>query len=204
MIGKTLSHYRILEKLGAGGMGVVYRAHDDLLGRDVAIKLLPEALTHDTERLARFKREAHMLAVLNNPNVASIFGLEVSEGAPFLIMELVPGKTLADRLSLGALPVEETLAIGRQIAEALEAAHEKGVVHRDLKPANIKITPEGKVKVLDFGLAKVFAEDSAPGDDSHSPTLTAGPSRSGGLLGTAASVSDTSSPLKARWPESIS
>ena len=139
-------------------MGEVYQAHDTKLGRDVAIKVLPEAFAHDPERLARFQREAKMLAALNHPNIATIHGLEQSGGTNYLVMELVPGDTLAERVKReGAVPIEEALAIAKQIAEALEAAHEKRIIHRDLKPANVKVTPEGKVKVLDFGLAKAFA-----------------------------------------------
>ena len=141
-------------------MGEVYQAHDTKLGRDVAIKVLPEAFAHDAERLARFQREAKMLAALNHPNIATIYGLEQSGGTHYLVMELVPGETLAQRVKRdGAVPIEEALDIARQIAEALEAAHEKGIIHRDLKPANVKVTPEGKVKVLDFGLAKASAGD---------------------------------------------
>jgi eukaryotic-like serine/threonine-protein kinase len=161
MIGQTLAHYRIVEKLAAGGMGEVYRASDTKLGREVAIKVLPQASVHDPERLARFDREARLLASLNHPNIAAIHGLEESNGVHYLVLELVPGETLAERLAAGPLRVEEALRICGQIAVALEAAHERGVIHRDLKPANIKITPEGKVKVLDFGLAKAFAADLA-------------------------------------------
>src|ERR1700730_11357648 len=147
--GTRLGAYEVLAQIGAGGMGEVYRAHDTKLGRDVAIKVLPEALAHDSERLARFQREAKMLAALNHPNIATIFGLEQSNGTSYLVMELVAGETLADHLKRdGAVPLEEALTIAKQIAEALEAAHEKGIIHRDLKPANVKMTPEGKVKVL--------------------------------------------------------
>src|ERR1700751_4182881 len=156
--GSRLGSYELLAQIGAGGMGEVYQAHDTKLGRDVAIKVLPEAFAHDTERLSRFQREARMLAALNHPNIATIHGLEHSDGTHFLIMELVPGETLAERIKReGPVPLEEALKIAVQIAEALEAAHEKGIIHRDLKPANVKVTPEGKVKVLDFGLAKAFA-----------------------------------------------
>jgi eukaryotic-like serine/threonine-protein kinase len=153
--GTRLGSYEVLAQIGAGGMGEVYKAHDTKLGRDVAIKVLPEAFAHDGERLARFQREARILASLNYPNIATIHGLEQSNGTSYLVMELVSGETLADRIKRdGAVPIEEGLAICKQIAEALEAAHEKGIIHRDLKPANVKVTPEGKVKVLDFGLAK--------------------------------------------------
>lgn len=193
MIGKTVSHYKILDKLGEGGMGVVYRAKDTKLGREVAIKTLPGEFSQDLERVTRFKREAKLLASLNHPNIAAIHGLEDEEDILFLVLELVKGETLAERLTKGALSVEEALDICTQIAEALEAAHEKGIIHRDLKPANVKITPEGKVKVLDFGLAKAFeAADYGEGegvDFSKSPTITADYSRSGVILGTAAYMS---------------
>ena len=168
LTGKRLGPYEILSAIGAGGMGEVYQAHDTKLGRDVAIKVLPEAFAHDPERLSRFQREAKMLAALNHPNIATIYGLEQSNGTSYLVMELVSGETLAERIKRdGAVPVEEALAIAKQIAEALEAAHEKGIIHRDLKPANVKVTPEGKVKVLDFGLAKAFAGDTANEDPSQ-------------------------------------
>jgi len=156
MIGKSVSHYRIIEKLGQGGMGEVFWAHDTSLDRKVALKFLPDVFSGDPERLARFEREAKVLASLNHPNIATIYGLEQAEGKRFLAMELVEGETLAQRIAKGALPVDEALKLCRQITEGLEAAHEKGVIHRDLKPANVKITPEGKVKILDFGLAKAF------------------------------------------------
>src|ERR1700693_6179831 len=153
--GTRLGSYEILSAIGAGGMGEVYQAHDTKLGRDVAVKVLPETFAHDPDRLSRFQREAKMLASLNHPNIATIHGLEHSDSVQYLVMELVPGETLRERIAReGPLPVDEALGICRQIAEALEAAHEKGIIHRDLKPANVKVTPEGKVKVLDFGLAK--------------------------------------------------
>jgi len=189
MIGTTLSHYRITEKLGAGGMGVVYRAEDTNLNRQVAIKVLPDIFSGDPERLARFEREAKLLASLNHPNIATIYGLEQADGKRFLAMELVEGETLAQRIAKGPLPVDEALDVCRQIAEGLDAAHEKGVIHRDLKPANVKITPEGKVKVLDFGLAKAFQGEIAAADASHSPTLTDQMTRPGVILGTAAYMS---------------
>src|SRR5271167_3185915 len=143
--GTKLGSYEVIAQIGAGGMGEVYRAHDTKLGRDVAIKVLPEAFAYDAERLSRFQREAKMLAALNHPNIATIYGLEQSGGTSYLVMELVPGETLADRIKReGAVPVEEALTTAKQIAEALEAAHEKGIIHRDLKPANVKVTPEGK------------------------------------------------------------
>jgi serine/threonine protein kinase/Tol biopolymer transport system component len=188
--GTQLGPYEILSAIGAGGMGEVYQAHDTKLSRDVAIKVLPEAFAHDPERLSRFQREAKMLAALNHPNIATIYGLEQSNGTSYLVMELVSGETLAERVKReGAIPIEEALKIGVQIAEALEAAHEKGIIHRDLKPANIKVTPEGKIKVLDFGLAKAFAGDVADSNPSQSPTLSAVATMQGVLLGTAAYMS---------------
>jgi Tol biopolymer transport system component len=188
--GTKFGSYEITSAIGAGGMGEVYQAHDIKLGRNVAIKVLPEALAHDPERLARFQREAKMLASLNHPNIATIHGLEQSNSTSYLVMELVSGETLADRIKRdGAVPVEEALNIAKQIAEALEAAHEKGIIHRDLKPANVKVTPEGKVKVLDFGLAKAFAGDVADSNPSQSPTLSAVATMQGVLLGTAAYMS---------------
>ena len=152
MIGKTLSHYKVLEKIGQGGMGEVYRAEDTNLSREVAIKVLPEQFTKDPQRLARFEREAKLLASLNHPNIAAIYGFEEADDVRFLAMELVPGETLQERVAKGPVPVEEALEVCRQIAEGVEAAHETGVIHRDLKPANIKITPEDQVKILDFGI----------------------------------------------------
>jgi serine/threonine protein kinase len=189
MIGTSLSHYRITEKLGQGGMGEVYRAEDIVLGRQVAIKVLPDVFAADPERMARFEREAKLLASLNHPNIASIYGLEQADGKRFLVLELVEGQTLAGRLHKGPLPIEEALEVCRQIAEGLEAAHEKGVIHRDLKPANVKVTPEGKVKVLDFGLAKAFYEQATPTDASKSPTITDQMTAPGVILGTAAYMS---------------
>ena len=188
--GSKLGPYEIIGAIGAGGMGEVYQAHDTKLGRDVAIKILPEAFAHDPERLSRFQREAKMLASLNHPNIATIHGLEHSNGTSYLVMELVSGETLAERVKRdGAVPIEEALAICKQIAEALEAAHEKGIIHRDLKPANVKVTPEGKVKVLDFGLAKAFAGDVADSNPSQSPTLSMAATMHGVILGTAAYMS---------------
>ena len=189
MINQTLSHYKIIEKLGAGGMGEVYRAEDTTLKRQVALKILPEVFAEDPERLARFQREAEVLASLNHPNIAAIHGLEEADGKRFLVLELVEGETLAERIKKGPLPVDEALEVCRQIAEGLESAHEKGVIHRDLKPANVKITPEGKVKILDFGLAKAFQEEPAATDLSHSPTITDGMTQGGVILGTAAYMS---------------
>ncbi len=192
MIGARLGPYEISAKLGEGGMGEVYRATDTKLKRDVAIKVLPAAFTEDRERLARFEREAQLLAQLHHPNIASIYGLEESEGNRALVMELVEGPTLAERLEQGPLPFHESLSVSRQIAQALEEAHEKGIVHRDLKPQNVKAPVEGKVKVLDFGLAKAMdpaAAISGSGSTSHlakSPTLTLGATVQGMILGTAA------------------
>ncbi len=189
MIGKTLSHYRVIEKIGAGGMGEVYRARDEHLGRDVALKVLPEVFANDAERMARFSREAHLLASLNHPNIAAIYGLEESGGTRALVLELVEGPTLAERIRTGALPVEEALNIAKQIAEALEAAHERGIIHRDLKPANVKVKDDGNVKVLDFGLAKALKAEAAAADLSKSPTLSEVASRAGVIMGTAAYMS---------------
>ena len=189
MIGKTISHYKVIEKIGQGGMGEVYRAEDTNLSREVAIKVLPEQFTQDPKRLARFEREAKLLASLNHPNIAAIYGLEEAEGVRFLALELVPGDTLQERVAKGPLPVEEALEVCRQIAEGVEAAHEKGVIHRDLKPANVKVTPEGKVKILDFGLAKAFEAEPPVTDISQSPTLTEEMTRAGVILGTAAYMS---------------
>jgi Tol biopolymer transport system component len=188
--GKRLGPYEILAPIGSGGMGEVYKAHDTKLGRDVAIKVLPETFAHDPDRLPRFQREAKMLASLNHPNIATIHGLEHFDSVHYLVMELVPGETLRERIAReGPLPVEEALGICRQISEALESAHEKGIVHRDLKPANVKVTPDGKVKVLDFGLAKAFAGDTASSDPATSPTLSAAATMQGMILGTAAYMS---------------
>jgi eukaryotic-like serine/threonine-protein kinase len=159
--GTRLGPYDILSPLGAGGMGEVYRAKDSKLGREVALKILPPAFTSDPDRLARFRREAQVLAALNHPHIAQIHGLDEAGGTQFLVLELVDGERLDKRISRGKLPVDEALAIAKQIAEALEAAHEKGIFHRDLKPANIALTRDGTVKVLDFGLAK--ATESAAG-----------------------------------------
>ena len=189
MIGKTLGHYDVGTPLGRGGMGEVYRAKDRKLGRDVAIKVLPEEFARDADRVARFQREAKLLASLNHPNIAAIHGLEEFGGTNFLVLELVEGETLADHVRRGPIPVEEALKIALQIAEALEAAHDKGVIHRDLKPANIKITPEGKVKVLDFGLAKAYAGEPADMNLSNSPTLSNAATQQGVILGTAAYMS---------------
>jgi len=188
--GTKLGSYQIIGGIGVGGMGEVYQAHDTKLGRDVAIKVLPETFAHDPERLSRFQREAKTLASLNHPNIAQIYGLEEYAGASYLVMELVPGDTLADRIKRsGAIPLDEAINLAKQMAEALEAAHEKGIIHRDLKPANVKVTPDGKVKVLDFGLAKAFDEDAANVDISNSPTLGVAATMQGVILGTAGYMS---------------
>ncbi len=186
--GTRLGPYEVLAPLGAGGMGEVWRARDGKLGREVAIKVLPFAFAADTERLSRFRREAQVLASLNHPHIGAIYGLEESGGIEALVLELVPGQTLGEMLAAGALPLEEALEIARQIAGALEAAHEKGIVHRDLKPSNVKQTPEGKVKVLDFGLAKALEVERPTSDLSSSPTATAG-TEAGVILGTASYMS---------------
>ena len=180
--GTRLGAYEIAALIGAGGMGEVYRARDSRLNRDVALKVLPELFAADPDRLARFKREAQLLASLNHPNIAAIYGFEDNA----LAMELVDGPTLADRIAQGAIPLDEALPIARQIADALESAHERGIIHRDLKPANIKVRPDGTVKVLDFGLAKAFEGEIATPDVSHSPTLSVAATRLGVILGTAA------------------
>ena len=187
-VGDCLGPYKVTGKIGEGGMGEVYQARDTTLDRDVALKVLPEALTADPDRLARFEREAKVLASLNHPNIGSIYGLEEQDGIRALVLELVEGPTLADRIAHGAMPIEDALPIARQIAEALEAAHEAGVIHRDLKPANIKVRDDGTVKVLDFGLAKAL-DPNPQGDPSQSPTLTAAATQMGVILGTAAYMS---------------
>ncbi len=188
-IGQSLAHYRILEKIGEGGMGVVYRAKDTRLDRQVAIKALPDVFAADPDRLARFEREAKILATLNHPNIAAIHGLEESDGKRFLVLELVEGKTLAERLKKGRIPLDETLEICHQIAVGLEAAHEKGIIHRDLKPSNIKLTPEGKVKILDFGLARVFLNQHSEPDPVQSSGEAESMTRPGVVLGTATYMS---------------
>jgi len=189
MIGSKLAHYEITSHLGTGGMGEVYAATDSRLGRSVAIKCLPDAFAHDAERVARFQREARVLASLNHPNIAAIYGLEEIDGRHFLVMELVSGETLADRIARGPIPVDEVLGIAREVTEALEAAHEKGILHRDLKPANIKVTQDGKVKVLDFGLAKILVDEISGPALANSPTMVSGASVPGVILGTTAYMS---------------
>ena len=186
--GTILGPYEVTAKIGEGGMGEVYRATDTSLDRQVAIKVLPDAFASDAERLARFEREAKVLASLNHPNIGAIYGLEKSGDTRALVLELVEGPTLADRIKQGPIPVDEALPIAKQIAEALEAAHEQGIIHRDLKPANIKVKDDGTVKVLDFGLAKAL-DPSPTGDPSQSPTLTAAATQMGVIMGTAAYMS---------------
>jgi serine/threonine-protein kinase len=192
MIGTRLGPYEITAAIGKGGMGEVFRARDTKLNRDVAIKVLPAELSQDRERVARFRREAQVLASLNHPNIAAIYGLEDLGGVVALALELVEGEDLAERLKRGAIPVDEAIAMAKQIAEGLEEAHEKGIVHRDLKPANVKVTKDGVVKVLDFGLAKAYESDSAPfveGAVSQSPTMSRHMTKAGIILGTAAYMS---------------
>src|SRR5215510_2797606 len=183
--GTKLGSYEILESLGSGGMGEVYRARDTRLKRDVAIKVLPEALAHDPDRLSRFQREAEVLAALNHPHIASVYDLATVESSRVLIMEFVGGESLAERIARGPLPLKDALEIAKAVAEALEAAHEKGIIHRDLKPANIQLTHDGNVKVLDFGLAKVGDAEGNPVNFGTAATVmtTAMP---GLIVGTAA------------------
>ena len=200
--GQTLGHYEIVEAIGAGGMGEVYKAHDTKLGRDVAIKVLPDEFSKDQDRLDRFEREARLLAKLNHPNIATLYGLEESDGQKFLVMELVEGETLAEHIARGAMFVDEALSLFMAIAEGLEAAHEKGIIHRDLKPANIKIGRDGKPKILDFGLAKAFAaEQNVSAETSQSPTRLRqgfGEPSAGTALGTIMGTASYMSPEQAR------
>ena len=189
MIGRELSHFTITAKLGEGGMGEVYRAVDSRLGREVALKVLPEGFASDRDRRARFEREARLLAAVNHPNIATILGLETVDGHDVLVMELVEGEGLDERIARGPLGVDEVLRIAGQIAAALAAAHDRGILHRDLKPANIRIRPDGTVKVLDFGLAKVWDDGEEPGELGNSPTLTHRATAQGMILGTAAYMS---------------
>ena len=186
LVGRRLSEYEITARIGAGGMGEVYRARDVKLGRDVAVKVLPAPMASDAARIARFKREAQILATLNHPHIAAIYALEESEDVVALVLELVEGATLADRIRQGPLPLNDALTIARQTAEALEAAHAKGIIHRDLKPANIKASAGGTVKVLDFGLAKAIGEQAAR-DLSQHATLHA--TQEGMIIGTATYMS---------------
>src|SRR5262244_2857321 len=185
LIGSRLGPYEILAQIGAGGMGEVYRARDTKLGRDVAIKVLPVAFANDAQYMARFEREAQVLASLNHPNIAAVYGVE--QGA--LVMELVEGPNLAERIALNPIPIDEAIAIARQMAEALEAAHERGIIHRDLKPANVKVTPSGTVKLLDFGLAKDASTAAAASQATMSPTMSLAMTQAGMILGTAAYMS---------------
>jgi len=188
LVGRRFGSYLVRSPLGAGGMGEVYRAHDAQLGRDVAIKILPRLSSNDPERLARFDREARMLAALNHPHIGAIYGVEDVDGSPALVLELVEGETLAERIAKGPLSLAHALPIARQIANALETAHERGIIHRDLKPANIKITPDGVVKVLDFGLAKAAGEGSTR-DLTHAQTMARDKTADGVVMGTAAYMS---------------
>ena len=188
--GTRLGPYEISAQIGVGGMGEVYRATDTNLGRQVAIKVLAQTFAQDLDRLARFEREAKTLASLNHPNIAIIHGFEKAQGVHALVLELVDGPTLADRIAQGPIPLDEALPIAKQIAEALEAAHERGIIHRDLKPANIKVRSDGTVKVLDFGLAKAMEPATvASGNASMSPTLSYNATMGGVILGTAAYMS---------------
>ncbi len=190
LIGKILAHYEVLSLLGKGGMGEVYRGRDTKLDRDVALKILPRELSGDPEREARFQREARSLAMLQHPNVASIYGLEEVDGVRFLVMELVEGENLSEHLAHTQLSVGETRRVATQIAAGLEAAHEKGIIHRDLKPANIMISSSGEIKILDFGLARAWFGDAGErGDIEISPTITAAMTQAGTILGTAAYMS---------------
>jgi serine/threonine protein kinase len=188
-IGSQLGSHQIVALLGKGGMGEVYRARDTKLKRDVAVKILPDEFSTNPERLSRFQREAEVLASLNHPNIAAIYDLQEESGTRFLVLELVEGETLADRIARGRIPTEEALRVAREIAQALEAAHEKGIIHRDLKPPNVKITADGKVKVLDFGLAKALETAPSAGTLSNSPTLTFAGTNAGVIMGTAAYMS---------------
>src|SRR5436309_1677692 len=187
--GTKVGPYEIVAPLGAGGMGEVYRARDSKLGREVTLKLLPPLFATDDDRVARFKREAQLLASLNHPHIGAIYGFEEAGNVPALVLELVEGDTLDDRVRRGPLPLSAALAVAQQIADALDAAHGAGIIHRDLKPSNIKITPSGVVKVLDFGLAKASGADGSTPDLSKSPTMTAGGTLGGVILGTAAYMS---------------
>src|SRR5256885_13401339 len=189
LTGQRLGAYQVLDLLGVGGMGEVYRARDTKLGRDVAVKVLPRLFSADAERVARFEREARLLASLNHPHIAAIYGFEDTAGVHALVLELVEGPTLAERLQRGPLPIAEAVRIARQIVDALEAAHERGIVHRDLKPQNIKVKPDGTVKVLDFGLAKAAM---AAAHDADVPPMSTAPidgTREGIILGTTSYMS---------------
>ncbi|MCK5376165.1 MAG: serine/threonine protein kinase, partial [Acidobacteria bacterium] len=189
MIGATLAHYRVTAALGAGGMGEVWLAEDEKLGRQVALKVLPEGFAQDPERMARFEREAKVLASLNHPSIASIYGFHEQDGVRFLAMELAPGPDLSERIDEGPIPIEDALLLAMRIAEGLEYAHERNIVHRDLKPSNVKVS-QGAVKVLDFGLAKAFTPEGKDGEPTSTPTLlptvTSAGTGEGMILGTAA------------------
>ena len=189
MIGQSINHYRITAKLGEGGMGAVYQATDTRLSREVALKILPEKFSRDRQRMGRFQREAEVLASLNHPHISIIHGLEEANGVRALVLELVEGPTLTERIAEGPIAVEKALRMALEVAQALEAAHEQGIVHRDLKPANLKITPEGTVKVLDFGLAKALETGVSTQELANSPTLTLEATQEGVVLGTAAYMS---------------
>jgi serine/threonine protein kinase len=189
MIGKTISHYRVLEKLGGGGIGVVYKAEDLKLKRLVALKFLPEELSRDKHALERFRREAQAASALNHSNICTVYDIDEVDGRHFVAMELLEGRTLKHRIAGRAMPTDQVLELGIQIADALDAAHKKGIIHRDVKPANVKVTPEGKVKVLDFGLGKAFEPEGSDADLSKSPTISAAATRAGVILGTAAYMS---------------
>src|SRR5262249_15299207 len=182
--GTRVGPYEVIARIGAGGMGEVYRARDTKLNRDVALKVLPDAFASDVDRFARFKREAQVLASLNHPHIAAIYGVDDTGGTHALVLELVEGSTLSDRIAQGPVPIDEALTIARHIADALEAAHARGIVHRDLKPANIRVRPDGTVKVLDFGLAKAVGPSSERG-----ATVTALGTATGAVLGTPAYMS---------------
>ena len=199
--GQSLASYEILALLGKGGMGEVYRARDPNLDREVAIKVLPEVVAQDEERILRFEREAKVLASLSHPHIGAIHGFETVDATRFLVLEYVEGESLAKRLSHGPMPIEEALETCRQIAEGLEAAHERGVVHRDLKPANVQLKADGTVKVLDFGLARAVADESGGAPDiSDSPTITADFTRPGVVLGTAPYMSQVGAYSARRTP----
>ncbi|MFI4871963.1 MAG: serine/threonine-protein kinase, partial [Phycisphaerales bacterium JB061] len=185
----TVGPYEILGEIGRGGMGIVYRATDRRLGRDVAIKALPDQVAHDPDRLERFQREARSLAQINHPNIAGIFGVEEQDGRHYLVLEFVDGATLSERLDAGALPIEDTIQVGTQIASAIEAAHDAGIVHRDLKPDNIKVTPEGRIKVLDFGLAKTENTSALSTGNTETASIRQDATAPGVILGTAAYMS---------------
>ena len=190
LIGEEIAHFKVVAKLGEGGMGAVYRAEDTRLGREVALKVLPDELAEDPERLARLRREAQVLATLNHPNIAAIYGLEEHDRRLVLVLELVEGEELAQLIKRGPMAVDETIDIATQIAAGLEEAHERGVIHRDLKPANVKITPEGVVKVLDFGLAKPYVGQSTAEGLTQLETVTGDEmTRAGVIMGTAAYMS---------------